>query len=218
MRTKLAKGESLVELIIAIGIFIVVMVIALEAFLAVIKYNREAVQKQAVQDHAEFLFSLMTKEIRYARINYNNHCKGYFSEITNNNENIGPNATYLATDSDHELRFENYQELCVRYAAVHDDVTNTDRLKVWRHNWKPGAVGDYLPGETREAWVLPADINVADLKFSASNVFDQRSSDNPSALLQPPMVKYSIKLESNIWNPAQISFASIIVGRNFEQF
>jgi len=202
---KQPAGVTLIELTITIAMFSVVMLIAFDAFLNVLKFNRETVQKQSVQDHSEFLFFLMSKEIRMAKINYTNNCRIYFSSLTIG-DNIGANDTYLVVNNGKELRFENYEGLCVRYFVETDVALGADRLRVVRH--------DPNTNTTRIAWVLPVDISVTDIKFEAQNKFDQR----PVGPSQPPMVKYSLTLSSSIWNPSTLQVFNEVTARNFEQF
>jgi prepilin-type N-terminal cleavage/methylation domain-containing protein len=238
---KYPAGVTLIELTISIAIFSVVMMIALDSFLNVLKFNREAVQKQSIQDHTEFLFGLMGREVRMARINYgdysgNNSCDGYFANLTPSAKNptwpapqgsVKLNGTYAVTfnppvgggdnpSNSKELRFQNYEGLCVRYFLA-TDANDTTRLAVSRHNPQAGIVWDFNPNETREDWVLPGDIEVADIYFNAQNMFDQHATDGTGPT-QPPAVKYSIALRSSIWNPSDIKIFNVIAGRNFEQF
>ncbi len=229
------RGVTLIELTIAIAIFSVVIVIAFDAFLGVLKFNRETVQKQSIQDHAEFLFSLMTKEIRLAKINYhqaNEDCAPYFNALTPAGA-VAPNSTYLALDlntpadgKNEELRFQNFQGLCVRYFFAPGDTTRPDSLKVARHNPRdpnnPASkpIDGIAPGDTKTAWVLPMDISVNGLDFTVRNKFDLRLGPpaNPAAALMPPLVRFYISMVSSIWNPSQVQLFEEIAGRNIEQF
>jgi prepilin-type N-terminal cleavage/methylation domain-containing protein len=225
---KRPRGVTLIELTIAIAIFSVVIIIALDSFLNVLKYNRETVQKQSIQDHAEFLFSLMSKEIRMAQINYKGRagtldCTSWFSglshDVGSNLAAVPANSTYLAVDKDgdgkhEELRFQNYEGLCVRY-FMDIDSQPAQRLKVIRYNPDTAHYIDGMaPLTSEEGWVLPMDISLDEVDFTVQNMFDQR----PSGALQPPLVKYHISLTSNIWSPSHLEFFNEITGRNIEQF
>ena len=207
-------GVTLIELTIAISIFSVVMMIALNSFLNVLKFNREAVQKQSIQDHTEFLFNLMSREIRTGRINYgsysgNNSCDSYFGVISK----VPANAIYWVSTDNKELHFQNYEGLCVKYFLA-TDANHVRRLTIARHNPQDTMVWDFAPSETREDWVLPGDIEVSDIYFQVQNMFDL----HPDGPTQPPAVKYSIKLRSRIWDPSDMKIFNVVVGRNFEQF
>lgn len=216
---KKPSGVTLIELTIAISIFSIVMMIALDSFLNVLKFNREAVQKQAIQDHTEFLFSLMSREIRMAQINYQDPCTAYFDSL-GINKAVLPNNTYWVADNHEELRFQNYEGLCVRYFMASDVANNgANRLKIARYNPTNREISDMVSGAPpREDWVLPGDIEVASLYFKAQNMFDNHTDSNPAGPTQPPSVEYSIKLQSRIWNPSDIKVFNVIAGRNFEQF
>ena len=233
---KQPAGVTLIELTIAISIFSIVMMIALDSFLNVLKFNREAVQKQAIQDHTEFLFSLMSREIRMARINYLDSladCTAYFNSLgsvfdsSGSNKAVLPNNTYWVANNHDELRFQNYEGLCVRYFIASDTANNgANRLRVARYNPTDYSIDD-LPGGSgsaisntylREDWVLPGDVEVASLYIKAQNMFDKHLATDPGGLTQPPSVEYSIKLRSRIWDPSEIKIFNVIAGRNFEQF
>lgn len=212
------RGVSLIELTIAIGMFSVIIVIIFDAFLGILRFNRETVQKQSIQDHTEFLFSLMTKEIRMAKINHEGTvgCSAFFKNLT---PDFPFNGTYLAVDKNNdgkfeELRFQNYEGLCVRYFVEEDATLNIDRLKVVRFD--PDPITNPL-GRTSEAWVLPLDIKVVDINFEAKNIFEERIKDI-NAPVQPPLVRFFIKLSSNVFNPSEIQLFEEISGRNIEQF
>jgi len=204
---KKPAGVTLIELTIAIAIFSVVMLIALDSFLGVLKFNREAVQKQSIQDHTEFLFSLMGREIRMARINYGDYdgnasCDAYFG-ATNK---VPLNDTYQISADHKELFFQNYEGLCVHY-FLWTDFDGYIGLKVARYN-------PQISTEIGSDWVLPRDITVTGLYFDKQNMFDL----HPTGPTRPPAVKYSITLRSAIWDPSEIKIFNVIAGRNFEQF
>lgn len=204
---KKPSGVTLIELTIAIAIFSVVMLIALDSFLGVLKFNREAVQRQSMQDHTEFLFSLMGREIRMARVNYggNESCDAHFDSL-GANQKVLLNDTYWVSANNTELRFQNYEGLCVRYflATDFDDYIG---LKVARYDSQTST-------NIGTDWILPRDIKVVDIYFVKQNMFDL----HPTGPTQPPAVKYSIKLRSTIWSPSEIKIFNVIAGRNFEQF
>jgi prepilin-type N-terminal cleavage/methylation domain-containing protein len=209
------RGVTLIELTIAIAIFSVVMLIALDSFLGVLKFNREAVQKQSIQDHTEFLFSLMGREIRMARVNYGDYagsasCDAYF-DATNK---VPLNDTYQISADHKELFFQNYEGLCVHYFLLTESFDNYTGLRVARYNPQTSMVWDFNPGDERVDWVLPRDITVTGLYFDKQNMFDL----HPVGPTRPPAVKYSITLRSVIWNPSEIKIFNVIAGRNFEQF
>ncbi len=223
-RKKQPAGITLIELAIAISIFSIIIVVALNSFLSVLKFSREAIQKQAIQDHSEFLFSLMGREIRMARINYgdyegNKSCDNYFQMLSGFQvltDSVKHNDTYWLSEDHQEIRFQNYEGLCVRYFFV-TDFDGYRGLKVARYNPQTTPVGDFAVGDSRVDWVLPRDIEVTNLYFEVQNMFDKHNVDG-TAPAQPPAVKYSMTLRSAIWEPSDIRIFNVITGRNFEQF
>lgn len=217
---KYPQGVTLIELAIAISIFSIVMLIALDSFLGVLKFNREAVQKQSVQDHTEFLFELMSREIRMAQINYGGaeSCDAHFDSL-GAGQKVLPNSTYWVSADNKELRFQNYEGLCVRYFLVTDNTDAYTGLKVARFNPKATPVWDFDPNTLERAdWVLPRNIEVTSLYFQAQNMFDLHTAADPAGLTQPPAVKYSLTLRSAIFDPSDVKIFNVIAGRNFEQF
>jgi prepilin-type N-terminal cleavage/methylation domain-containing protein len=65
---KKSKGLTLIELIVAMGIFSVIIVIVVGLFVATLKGYRKSAALQNVQENARFLMDFMTKEIRQSTI------------------------------------------------------------------------------------------------------------------------------------------------------
>lgn len=63
------RGLTMLELLIAVAIFIVVVSIIFSLFLTGLKGYRKAIAVQNVQDNARFLLSFIAKEIRMSNIN-----------------------------------------------------------------------------------------------------------------------------------------------------
>lgn len=64
------NGFTLIELVIAIGIFIIVISVVLSLFMTGLRGQRKVFVLQNVQDNARFLMSFMAKEIRMSNINW----------------------------------------------------------------------------------------------------------------------------------------------------
>ena len=62
------KAFTLIEVLIAISIFVVVITIVLSLFSAAIRGYRKVIAMQNVQENARFLLEFMTKEIRMSTI------------------------------------------------------------------------------------------------------------------------------------------------------
>ncbi|MEI6378836.1 MAG: hypothetical protein WCO55_04190 [Candidatus Falkowbacteria bacterium] len=212
MQLRLRPSVTLIELTISMAIFCVVMVIALDSFTKTIKYTRESVQRQSLQDHAQFLFELMSKEIRFAKIKYDDHCDSYFNNLKDLPGTIENNQLYKAINDDtnnvHELRFINYEDVCVRYFLSPDPLNpaSVQRLTIERY--------DSVTGLTKRAFVTPGTINVLSLYFNATDLVSQAGP----GLRKPATVTYYMKLSSILWEPPTVDYFNFVTSRNFEQF
>lgn len=214
------KGVTLIELTVALAIFSVVIVIAVDSFMSVFRTSRDSIYNQNLQDHAEFLFSMMSKEIRMAKINYDGTCDSFFyGKPINGSQVVGLNQIYATSTinldgtNTTDLRFKNYKNECVRYYLEKDpDNNNVTRLKVDRQNPAGTATESY--------WVSPIVMDIQTINFTATPFkFDEpvNISNAPYSQL-PSYVYYTMKIKSNLWNPDTITYTNFIVGRNFEQF
>jgi hypothetical protein len=61
------KGNSLIEIIVSVGIFVVVMLIATGIFETVAKSQQLAIASQNTQENLRYSFEIMSKEIRSAK-------------------------------------------------------------------------------------------------------------------------------------------------------
>jgi prepilin-type N-terminal cleavage/methylation domain-containing protein len=210
MKKRLSRAVTLIELAIALAIFAVVIVVALEAFSKTVRYTRESIQKQSLQDHAQFLFELMSKEIKFARLRTatadDNACAIYFTTPTfSDPRSMDYNQLYYVTSNNQELRFINYQGLCVRYFLAQDN--GAGRLKVERYNPKNSATVTFF--------VTPQTLNISNLYFSKTDLV---SSGGTPSLRKPATVTYFIRLSSVIWDPPILDYYNFITARNFNQF
>lgn len=69
MKHKANKGITLIELIIAMAIFVIVISVVLSLFMTGLKGQRRVITLQNLQDNARFLLGFMAKEIRMSNIN-----------------------------------------------------------------------------------------------------------------------------------------------------
>ena len=181
------SGFSIAEVVIAVSIFSIIMVIAIDSFINVIAINRESRQYQALQDHARFLYEMISKELRTAQVNLDGTCNpdlwGYTSVYNVKTDNEGRQHLY----------FRNYHDQCVHYYL---GGTDGDVLMVARGN--------------QTGFIMPRNIKVKDLKFDVTN-FEYREATN-----NPPSVTFYMKLESIIWNPPMVELQSTITARYIE--
>lgn len=131
------KGITLLELVVAVGIFSLTIVSATQIFKAVIDGQRSAIASQNIQESVRYALERMSKEIRMAKRDKAGYCSGL------------PNRTYRSIMGQN-LHFLNYRNECIYYYA------QDDRLFV---RWDP-------PGPELEIMPLtPASIKVNNLRF-----------------------------------------------------
>ena len=70
------RGYTLIELLVALSIFVIVVIVVLGLFSMAIKGQRKIIAQQNVQENARFLLEFMAKEIRMSTINSSNGVLG----------------------------------------------------------------------------------------------------------------------------------------------
>lgn len=214
------RAFTMIELLIAITVFSIVILIVLQSFVKVIDYNRKAIQNQGIQDHAEFIFQLMTREIRTAKINYSDNCHSFYNNFDlTNTDYVKTNQIYsIATvSSAPAIFFENANSECVAFYIQSDAAANNiKRLRVARcaHQNNPNRCAG--PTNLSQAYVTPQDIEVLKFTARASDFSNLAASEGDRH--RPASVSYYIKLRSFIWQPPEIEFTNFITARNGEQF
>lgn len=63
------QGFTLIELMVAVGIFSIVSLMAISIFLTALQAQRKISALQTVQEHGRYLMEIMSKEIRMSQIN-----------------------------------------------------------------------------------------------------------------------------------------------------
>jgi Tfp pilus assembly protein PilW len=128
-KTRKQEGVTLVEMIVAISIFVFVIVIVTSIFQLVIEGQRNAIAAQNTQESLRFTLEMMSKELRQARVS-NTQSSSYCQDVltapiyrTFNKDNT----TFPGFDI---LYFKNKHEECVYYTVVDDGGIN--RLGVIR--------------------------------------------------------------------------------------
>lgn len=214
------RAFTMIELLIALTVFSIVILIVLQSFVKVIDYNRKAIQNQGIQDHAEFIFQLMTREIRTAKINYSDNCHSFYNNFDlTSTDYVKANQIYsIATvSSAPAIFFENANSECVAFYIQSDAAANNiKRLRVARcaHQNNPNRCAG--PTNLSQAYVTPQDIEVLKFTARASDFSNLAASEGDRH--RPASVSYYIKLRSFIWQPPEIEFTNFITARNGEQF
>lgn len=81
--SKLKNGFTLIELIVALGVFMVVMTITLSAFLNIIDIQKKTEAFRKVNDNLNFAMEAMIREIREGRKYCSSACAGGTFSFTN---------------------------------------------------------------------------------------------------------------------------------------
>ncbi len=108
---------TLLEIIVAVAIFITTMLMATTIFKDVVEGQRSAIAAQNVQESMRFVFEIMSKEIRTAQGAHSGINCGiipYYKVF--NTENAGEANPYEG----HELYFQNKDGDCVNYYLLND--------------------------------------------------------------------------------------------------
>jgi len=219
MPNKLRKSITMIELVVAIAVFSIIMLIILDSFIKVINYNRLAAQNQSIQDHSEFIFQLLSREIRLAKINYSGNCNNFYSDKSGSNR-VAHNQIYgVATvNARQAMFFENVNGECVMINHDLDpDNNNAKRLRITRCAHAGGTKcqnGADITANQKVAWVTPLDISVEAMTASATNFYNESTPSRHT----PATVNYYIKLKSQIWDPPEVELSNFITARNAEQF
>lgn len=130
---------SLIELIVAVSLFVAIILSSTSIFKMVIDSQRNALASQNVQESIKYFLEVTGKEIRMAQKN-ENVCPG-----------IGAEEIFVVGQESgaDTLSFRNYYDECVKYSLVVDG--DSQRFRVTRN--------------TDSGYISPAKINLDNLKF-----------------------------------------------------
>ena len=113
------KGYTLIEIIVAIGLFSMIMVFVMGIFKSVMEGQKLAISSQNIQENLRYTFEVMSREIRAAQGNHSgSECAstpiGYYKVYNTNSTDDPP-------DSGNILYFKNKNNDCVVYATTTDN-------------------------------------------------------------------------------------------------
>lgn len=168
-KIKNQTGTSLIEMMLAISIFIVLGSLTLGIFKSATESQKSVIAGQNTQENLRYLFEVMSKELRSAVI-MEGDCNGV----------LGIAATKEIFNVDgggNELYFKNKDDECVAYF-----INGSGELEILRD----GGTATSLP-------VTPNDILVTDLDFI---VTDNNINALPGSKIQP-RVTMKIEVEAN---------------------
>jgi type II secretory pathway component PulJ len=155
-RIKSQGGVSLLELVVAVAIFVVITLASIQTFKMVVDGQRNALAAQNVQENMRYALEKISKEIRMAQIS-DEDCEQLFSPKAKADKKVfnltGPNKDVLY--------FKNQDGVCVAYYLANGRLEST--IEVGGHGYS-----DFL---------TPAKIQVSNLKF---NVVDDKIVDSHS--------------------------------------
>jgi prepilin-type N-terminal cleavage/methylation domain-containing protein len=131
------SGFSLIEMLLAISIFIIIILSATRIFQLVIQGQRQAIATYHVQENLKYFFEVMSKEVRMATMDTNQEC--YPFDVSSK----------LYVSQNNHLFFKNFDGQCVEYFIENDNGIN--RFKIKRNG--------------KSAYITTSSININSLKF-----------------------------------------------------
>jgi len=193
MKLKIIKnqnGTSLIEMMVAVGIFVIIGTLSLHIFKATLESQKNAIAAQNTQENLRYLFEIMSKEIRQAQV-LSDDCKNQLGSISTSNE--------IYYKNNNNLYFKNKDNLCVRYYL------DSSAIKIKRIS-EDGATYDIdLP-------LTPNEIKVTDFAF---DVIDNLTTDPPGTKIQP-YVTFKIELEASNASQQKIIMQTTVSSRHYE--
>ena len=102
-----SRGFTLLETVVAMGIFLVVMTVTMGAFFLTIKAQRVALTEKAVAENINFATEFMSRQMRVVKRDSLGVC-------------ITPNNTYETTGSD--ISFLNANDECIRFFLLNSEI------------------------------------------------------------------------------------------------
>jgi prepilin-type N-terminal cleavage/methylation domain-containing protein len=167
------KGVTLLELTVAVAIFSVVVLSAMQIFKMVIDGQQNAIAGQNLQESMRYALEVMSKEIRMAQKGTGGICYGLDDNVYLTENGVLPG---------NELYLKSYKDECVRYQI------NNDRLKIER--------------DGTSGFITPDEIAVSDLEFIVTDI-DSDQQARVTILMDVEAVgkeihKQSMKIQTTI--------------------
>lgn len=135
------RGFTLLEMVVAVGIFAIIVVSATAIFQQVVEGQRRAIAAHNTQENIQYIFESISKEIRNAKVN----------------DDAAPACPDIAAGkifrlvSASEIKFKNQSGQCVTY-KLNNGVFTVSRVA-------PGGADNFLP-------LTPDELTVTNLKFA----------------------------------------------------
>jgi prepilin-type N-terminal cleavage/methylation domain-containing protein len=131
------SGFSLIEMLVAISIFVIIILASTRIFQLVVQGQRQAIAAYHVQENLKYFFEVMSKEVRMATIDTAGDCYP-----------VGAVNTLYIPEGEH-LYFKNFKGECVHYFIEDDNGVN--RFKIERGG--------------NSGYITSSNININSLKF-----------------------------------------------------
>lgn len=171
-------GFSLIEMLLAVSIFVIIILSATRIFQLVVQGQRQAIAAYQVQENLKYFFEVMSKEVRMATMDTAGDCY--------------PTAAVdqLYTAETDNLYFKNFAGQCVHYFIANDNGVN--RFKIER--------------DLSSGYITTSNININSLKFNIrSNVVSGAQAEQASVTVNlqaeavaPELDKSQITLQTTI--------------------
>ncbi len=178
------EGFTLLEIMVAISIFVVVVLAVINIFKNTIDTQRDAVAAQNTQESMRYVFEVISKELRLAKES-DNSCDSIITSLGF----VGTTANtklyhYAITNSGNKiLYFKNKDDECVAY-YIENDTNGISRLKIFRDDISDGF-------DNISFYITPDEIDI--------NSFDFNIIDNPIGAINTlqPRITIRIGIEAN---------------------
>lgn len=138
-KAKKNRGFTLVELLVAVGVFLVVMTISLGSVISIIESGRKAKTLKAVMTNLNFTLEVMSREIKFGT--------DYHCGITSSNPPSPQNCTGQSVPPDDAITF----------------LTSNDTHTIYRLNGSQ--IEKSVDGGSTYVGVTSPEITIEDLKF-----------------------------------------------------
>ena len=174
------QGTTLLEMVVAVGLFTVIILLVAGIFQMVVNGQRSALASQNIQENIRYIFEIMSKEIRTAGIS-NGLCKTLISP-----EPIPLYKVYNTASAGAALYFKNKHADCAAYYL------ENNRLKIIR-----GEMANF---------VTPSAVKINNIKFSVTddliggshNLQPQVNIILDAEVVGKDMHKQAIKIQTSI--------------------
>jgi type II secretory pathway component PulJ len=152
------KGNSLIEIIVSVGIFVVVMLIATGIFETVVKSQQLAVASQNTQENLRYAYEIMSKEMRSAQRS-DDLCALTGSDTTNRVFNLSNDPGWEGANGN-IFYFQDKNGSCVYYflsgAAL---MVHRDNLSIAGDDYTAAATPDEIIVDNFDVFIYDNDVD-----------------------------------------------------------